>query len=279
MYRAKEEGVNYKVFDEAMHGRVVSRMELESDLRRAIEREEFVVHYQPIVNLQSGGLWGLEALVRWDHPERGLVSPKEFVPIAEETGLIVPLGRWVLEEACRSAREWQGAHPHAPPLIISVNLSAKQLGSPDLARMVEAAIRESGLEHYCLSLDVTETAYIKVLEGYAAALDRLKAMGVRVSIDDFGTGYSSLSYLKRLPADDLKIDRSFVKGLGEDIEDTAIVRMIIDLAHTVGMEVVAEGVESAEQARLLREMGCDLAQGFHFSRPLPPQRVPAFLTG
>ncbi len=277
MYRAKDEGLDYKMFDEAMYEQAIDRLELENDLRRAIEREEFVVHYQPIVDLRTGRLWGFEALVRWDHPERGLLDPDEFVPVAEESGLVVPLGGGVLKEACRQAKAWQQEYPHTPPLIISVNLSAKQLQRPDLDEAVERALRESRLDASCLSLDVTESEYVNALEGNTATLDGLRAIGVKTSIDDFGMGYSSLSYLKRLPADALKIDKTFVKGLGENVEDTAIVRMVIELAHTLGMEVIAEGVESWGQAALLEEMGCDLGQGYHFSKPLTPEGVQGFL--
>ena len=271
MYRAKDEGGAFRVFDPAMYERAFTRLEVENDLRRAIEQEEFVVHYQPMVDLQTGELWGMEALVRWDHPERGLLEPSEFVPVAEESGLVIPMGEQILREACFRAKEWQEEDPRIPPLVMSVNLSASQLSRLDLADTVERVLGETGLEGSRLTLDVTETVYVKVLAGNTAILDRLRGLGVRFSIDDFGTGYSSLSYLKRLPADAIKIDQSFVKGLGEDVEDTAVVRMIIELAHTLGLEVIAEGVETEEQAALLKEMGCDFAQGFYFSKPLPPE--------
>jgi diguanylate cyclase (GGDEF)-like protein len=277
MYRAKEEGLGYKVFDPAMHGRAVNRLELENDLRRAVEENEFVVHYQPIVNLQTGGLWGLEALVRWDHPERGLLDPDEFVSVAEESGLVIPMGELVFDEACRRAAEWHETFPLNPPLAMSVNLSGRQLRRPDLHEVVGRALEESGLPASSLGLDITETVYISALDSNTGALDRLKALGIRISLDDFGSGYSSLSYLKRLPADILKIDRSFTKGLGIEIEDTAIVQTIVDLAHILGMEVVGEGVEIEEQKTLLTEMGCDFAQGFHFSKPLPPEEAWKFL--
>jgi diguanylate cyclase (GGDEF)-like protein/PAS domain S-box-containing protein len=277
MYQAKNEGSGYKVFDPIMYQRALGRLEMENELRRAIDREEFIVHYQPIVRLDGGTVWGVEALVRWNHPERGLLDPSEFVPIAEESGLVVPVGEEVLREACRRTKEWQENQPLIPPLVTCVNLSARQLSRPDLAETVERVLGETGMEGSRLTLDVTETVYVKVLEGNTATLDRLRIMGVRVSIDDFGRGYSSLSYLKRLPADHLKIDRSYVKGLGEDLEDTAIVRMVIELAHTLGMEVIAEGVESADQAELLAQMGCDMAQGFYFARPMPPEEASEFL--
>jgi diguanylate cyclase (GGDEF)-like protein len=278
MYRAKGEGGGSRVFDPTMYERVLGRLEVENDLRRAIEQEEFVVHYQPIVRLDDGEVWRIEALVRWDHPERGLLDPDEFVPVAEESGLVVPMGEQVLEQACRRAVEWQRQFPRSTPLVMCVNLSARQLSRLALVETVERVLGESGMEGSYLSLDVTETAYVSTLEQNTAVLDRLKAMGVEISIDDFGTIYSSLSYLKRLPANAIKIDKSFVKGLGGEVEDTAIVRMIIGLAHTLGMEVIAEGVESEEQARLLKEMGCDFAQGYYFAQPLPPEEIPALLS-
>jgi diguanylate cyclase (GGDEF)-like protein len=277
MYRAKEAGGGFSVFEPAMHERAVNRLELENDLRRAIEQNEFVVHYQPIVNLQTGQLWGMEALVRWEHPERGLLAPSEFVPVAEESGLVVPMGEAVLEEACRQAVVWQRELPRTPPLAVSVNLSGRQLRRPDLQDVIRRALEESGLSASSLGLDITETVYIGALDTNAAVLDRIKALGVRISLDDFGSGYSSLSYLKRLPTDILKVDKSFTSGLGVEAEDTAIVQTVVDLAHILGMEVVAEGVEKVEQETLLREMGCDFGQGYHFSRPMPPEGALAFL--
>ncbi len=277
MYRAKEEGAGYRVFEPVMHEQTLRWLKLENDMRRAIEAEEFVVRYQPIVDLRTSEAWGVEALVRWQHPERGLLDPKEFVPSAEESGLVVPMGRRVLEEACHWAREWQERCPRTPPLTMSVNLSAKQLHRPDLDKIVEETLEETKLEASCLCLDITETVCIGALKDHGAALDKLKRLGVCISIDDFGTGYSSLAYLKRLPADTLKIDKAFVAGLGESVEDTAIVRMVIELAHTLGMEVVAEGVESEKQAQQLREMGCDKGQGYHFAEPLSPEEASRFL--
>jgi diguanylate cyclase (GGDEF)-like protein/PAS domain S-box-containing protein len=277
MYEAKEEGLGYRVFDPAMYERAVVRLKLENELRRAIEADEFVVHYQPIISLQIGEVWGIEALVRWNHPERGLLDPWEFMAVAEQSGIVVSMGEEVLEEACRQAKEWQEEHPRIAPLVISVNLSARQLGRPDIAQIVERVLKKTRLEARYLRLDITETVYIKALKGNTQSLDELKRMGVCISIDDFGTGYSSLAYLKRLPANALKIDRSFVKGIGEDLEDTAIVGMVIELAHTLGMEAIAEGVESKGQATLLKEMGCDLAQGFYFSEPLLPETATRFL--
>jgi diguanylate cyclase (GGDEF)-like protein/PAS domain S-box-containing protein len=278
MYRAKDEGSGYAVFDPALYERAVRRLQLESELRRAVEREEFLLHYQPIYELGRVGVWGVEALVRWKHPERGLLGPSEFIALAEETGLIVPIGRWVLEEACRRTKGWQQSPPHDKPLRVIVNFSAKQLRHPGCVGHIEEALRRSGLGAGSLSLDVTESVFVDAFEANTLALRGIEDLGVGLSIDDFGTGYSALSYLKRLPAEVLKIDKSFIKGIGEDDEDTAIVRMVIDLAHTLGMKAVAEGAETEGQAALLEQMGCDMAQGFHFARPLPPEAVPEVLS-
>ena len=278
MYRAKDEGSGYAVFDPALYERAVRRLRLEGDLRRAVERDEFVLHYQPIHELGGRRVWGVEALVRWRHPERGLLGPSEFVALAEDTGLIVPMGRWVLEEASRQTKGWQQGSPHNASLRVLVNFSAKQLRHPGCVGHIREALRRSGLGAGSLGLDVTEGVFVDAFEANTLALRRIEDLGVGLSIDDFGTGYSSLSYLKRLPAEVLKIDKSFVRGIVEDDEDTAIVRMVVDLAHTLGMKVVAEGVESEGQAALLEEMGCDMAQGFHFARPLPPEAVPEALS-
>ena len=274
MYRTKRRGkAGYSVFDPSLHVEALRRLELESHLRRALEREEFALHYQPIVNLQSGDVWGMEALIRWEHPDRGLVYPCEFVPLAEETGLIIPMGRWVLREACRQARAWEREGAGPPHPVMLANLSANQLHGVDVVQSVEQMLAGSDLSVCRLALDITETALLQAEEERGGVLARLKEMGVRISIDDFGTGYSSLAYLRHLPADILKIDKSFVGGLGENAEDTAIVRMVVDLAHTLGMEVIAEGVERADQLAQLMGMGCDMAQGYYFARPLPPEEA------
>jgi diguanylate cyclase (GGDEF)-like protein/PAS domain S-box-containing protein len=279
MYEAKNEAVSgYRVFDPSMRERILSRLKLENDLRRAMEVGEFVVRYQPIVSLGSGEVRGMEALVRWEHPERGLLEPSTFVPTIEERGFIVLVGEKVLGEACHRAREWQEECPRTPPLGISVNVSARQLQCPKLAKIVEGVLRETGLEPRRLYLDVTETVYVKLLESNTSTLDELRRLGVGISIDDFGVGYSSLSYLKRLPADVLKIDKSFVRRLEKNSQDSAIVRMVIELAHTLGIEVVAEGVENEVQATQLKGMGCDMAQGYYFAKPLPPEDIPALLS-
>jgi diguanylate cyclase (GGDEF)-like protein/PAS domain S-box-containing protein len=278
MYRAKEQGIpKYAFFEQSMYERTLARLNLENDLRRALENSEFVVQYQPIVNLCTGEVWGMEALLRWQHPEKGLLHPSQFISVAEETGYIVPIGSRVMEEACQLAVELQRSRPYPRPLVAGVNFSARQLEHPDSIHTLEEILRRTGLQAELLLLDITETGYISTAAAHKSNLDNLKALGAGISIDDFGMGYSSLSYLKRLPADILKVDKSFVARLGEDVQDTAIVRMVIDLAHTFGMEIVAEGVESKKHAEQLREMGCDMAQGFYFARPLPPEAVSEFL--
>jgi diguanylate cyclase (GGDEF)-like protein/PAS domain S-box-containing protein len=278
MYEAKQDG-GLRVFEPNMYIQAKRQLALENNLRKALEHEEFKLCYQPQVNLQTGKVMGFEALVRWHHPERGLVGSSEFISVAEETGLIVPLGWWVLKEACRQAREWHVRYPSDPLLLMNVNFSAKQLKGPDVVETVERILKETGLEPHCLSMDITETALIAdAADESIIALKRLNEMGVWISIDDFGTGYSSLAYLKRLPADILKVDKSFVDGLGENVEDLALVQLIVDTAHALGMHVVAEGIESAEQVEQLKEMGCDIAQGNYFSEPLAPEAALAFLT-
>ena len=219
----------------------------------------------------------MEALLRWQHPEKGLLHPSHFISVAEETGFIVPLGNWVMEDACKLAKELQRSRPRVRPLVAGVNYSARQLEHPGSTHSVEELLRRTGLQAGLLQLDITETAYISAAASHESNLDNLQGLGVGISIDDFGMGYSSLSYLKRLPADILKVDKSFVAGLGEDIQDTAIVQMVIDLAHNLGMEAVAEGVENKKQAEQLKEMGCDMAQGYYFARPLPPEALSEFL--
>ncbi|MEJ7871980.1 MAG: EAL domain-containing protein [Rubrobacteraceae bacterium] len=278
MYRAKEAGKNSQaMFESGMNVRALERLQLEEDLRRALEREEFRVYYQPEVSLEDGRIMGFEALVRWEHPERGLVSPQEFIPVAEETGLIVPLGEWVLEEACRQAREWQEQNPSNLPLIMSVNLSARQFKQPGLAKSIAEVLRKHGLEPRGLILEITESMVVADVDSAIVTLRELRDLGVRIAIDDFGTGYSSLAYLKRFPVDYLKIDRSFVDGLGRDATDKGLVSAAITLAHTLGLEAVAEGVETAEQLEHLRELGCELAQGYYFWKPSPGETASEIL--
>jgi EAL domain-containing protein (putative c-di-GMP-specific phosphodiesterase class I) len=260
------------VFDEGMRGRAIERLRVENDLRRAIERGELRLEYQPVVSLRNFSLVGVEALLRWRHPQRGEVPPSEFIPIAEENGLIEPIGRWVLEHACRQAAQWYQARPDAAPLTMSVNLSAVQVrrSLPDVVRSV---LRSTGLDPACLSLEITETVMVRDAEGLGEVLQALKALGVRLVLDDFGTGYSSLSYLTRLPLDVLKVDRSFVDGLGSESRDTAITETIIAMSRALSLDVVAEGVETVEHVRELSRLGCGLAQGFHFSRAVPAEEI------
>lgn len=274
LYRAKSRGKSrYEMFNQAMNTQALERLDLEADLRQAIEREELVIHYQPKVQLATGRIIGTEALLRWEHPERGLVSPDNFIPVAEETQLIRPIGRWVLREACRQAREWQEGRSSGPPLLMSVNLSLEQLQHPRLIDEVAQTLEETGVNPGALVLEITESMVMKDAESSIATLRRLKALGVRLALDDFGTGYSSLAYLKRFPIDMIKIDRSFVGGLGQDPEDTAIVRAIIGLAGALDLEVVAEGVETAEQMSRSQDLGCELGQGYYFAKPLPSVEV------
>jgi diguanylate cyclase (GGDEF)-like protein len=273
MYRAKENGkARYEVFDHGMHARAVSRLQLESDLRQAVEQKEFCVYYQPIVSLQTGRLAGFEALVRWNHPRRGLVSPADFIPVAEETGLIVPIGEWVLNEACARVRQWQIDSPSHRSLSLSVNLSARQVAQPDLLNRIKEALDHSKLNPHCLKLEITESVVMENAEAAAQMFKQLRSLGVQLSIDDFGTGYSSLSYLHRFPLNYLKIDRSFVTRLTTD-NDNAIVRTISTLARNLGMEVIAEGIETEEQFQQLKMLGCEYGQGYLFSRPVANESV------
>jgi diguanylate cyclase (GGDEF)-like protein len=269
MYRAKENGkARYEIFDETMHARAVSRLRLESDLRHAIEQKQFCIYYQPIVSLKTGSLDGFEALIRWQHPERGLVMPAEFIPLAEETGLIIPIGIWVLEEACRQMYEWQRKLPADRELKLSVNISSKQVAQPGLAEQILDALQKTGFEPRCLNLEITESVVMENDEIAAAVFKKLRAVGIRLSIDDFGTGYSSLSCLHRFPVHYLKIDRSFVSQMEYRSENVELVRMIGALAHNSGMEVIAEGIETKEQLRQLQVLKCEYGQGYFFSKPL-----------
>lgn len=303
MYRAKELGrARHEVFNSSMHAHALKLLQLENDLRRAIEsikdpaREEdspqsapsalpplspapqFIIHYQPIVSIANNTIIGFEALVRWQHPERGLVSPNEFIPIAEETGLIVPLGRWVLRTACQQIRQWQQLFQNKPPLSVSVNLSVKQFSQPDLIEYIDRVLEESHLDGNSLKLEITESVLIENSESVTAMLVQLRTRNIHLCIDDFGTGYSSLSYLHRFPTNTLKIDRSFVSRMGGDfdlgkggIDPTEIVRSIVTLSHNLGMDVVAEGVEEASQLSILKGLKCEFAQGYFFSKPVDSQ--------
>jgi diguanylate cyclase (GGDEF)-like protein/PAS domain S-box-containing protein len=278
MYRAKERGRGRcEMFDAEMRARAVRRLETERELRHALERDELELHYQPVVALASGEIVGLEALVRWKHPERGVLDPGAFVSIAEESGLIEPIGRWVQETACRQALGWHALQPDRRPLDISVNLSARQVAHRDLPDSVEEILTRTGLEPVNLRLEITESALVEESASATATLAALSEIGVRLVLDDFGTGYSSLAYLNRFPFDALKIDRSFVDGLGIEQERTAIVEAVIGMARALSLDAIAEGVESEAQLSELRRLGCDYAQGHLFSRPLAPEKVTALL--
>jgi diguanylate cyclase (GGDEF)-like protein/PAS domain S-box-containing protein len=268
MYRAKALGkARCEMFDTEMRDRAVARLQLETDLRRALERREFQVYYQAITSLVTGRISGFEALVRWQHPTRGLISPEEFIPVAEETGLIVPIDQWVLLQACNQMKQWQELYGNHS-LAICVNFSSKQFMQPDLVGQIHQVLEETGLEPNTLNLELTEHLIMENAESSIALLQQLRRLDVRVGIDDFGTGYSSLSYLYRFPIDTLKIDRSFISQAGADEENSVIVRTIINLAHNLGAEVVAEGVETEGQLQLLKKLHCEYAQGFYFSNPV-----------
>lgn len=276
MYAAKASGkACARVFNPAMHQQAVEWLELQSDLRLALARREFFLEYHPIIRLDSGRVRGFEALVRWRHPRRGVISPLAFIPIAEETGMIVELGRWVLREACNTAVRWRRAD--GDPLTVSVNLAAKQLDSDELADDVRTALSESGLDPRRLVLEITESDVMREPDSARQKLESLKALGLRLAIDDFGTGYSSLSYLQHFPVDELKIDRSFIRRIDSGERDAALVRTIVSLARSLEVEVVAEGVEEPEQEQFLRSIDCDSSQGFLYSTPMPANRIEEFL--
>jgi diguanylate cyclase (GGDEF)-like protein len=280
LYRSKEHGRGgYEIFDEVMRSRVIEHMQTENDLRRALQREELVVHYQPVVRLQDGTIASMEALIRWNHPDRGLIGPLAFIPVAEDSRLIVPIGRWVIEQACRQAAVWQRLHPDSAPVNVSVNLSARQLADPELIPHVEGSIRANGIEPSTLWLELTESTLLEDTAYVERTLEALQRLGVCLVLDDFGVGFSSLGYLKRLPLSIVKLDRSFVENVTDSPNDAAIVRAVSDMAETIGIGVVAEGVENADQVRVARELGCGYAQGFHFSEPVPASYAERLLTG
>jgi diguanylate cyclase (GGDEF)-like protein len=279
MYRAKSDGKGrYRVFEESMQAEVVERLELEGELLRAIERDEIAVHYQPVIALDGQTLAGFEALARWTHPTRGLVPPPQFIPLAEENGSIVALGRQILRTACRQAARWLQEFPSPEPRIMSVNLSGRQLEDPNIVADVAAALADSGLPAGALVLEITETVLMADTEATIARLTALKALGVRLAVDDFGTGYSSLRYLRRFPIDILKMAKPFVDGLevGDD-EGRALARAIVELATSLKLACIAEGIEAPAQADVLHELGCGLGQGFHFARPMAPDAMAALI--
>ena len=278
LYRAKERGRGgYEIFDEAMRSRVIDHVQTENDLRKALQRGELELHYQPIVSLQDHSVVMLEALLRWRHPRRGLIPPAAFIPVAEESRLILPIGQWVLEQACREAAGWQRRDPDGAPVGVSVNLSARELGDPQLLRSIGSAIELSGIDPFTLRLELTESTLFEEADDPVESLRALQSLGVRLVLDDFGTGFSSLGYLRRLPLSAIKLDRAFVENLTADSDDAAIVRAVNQMAGTLGLDVCAEGIETAEQLAAIQELGCTHAQGFYFSRPAQPAEIPDLL--
>ena len=278
MYRAKAKGLGrYEIFDPSMLDRVMSRMELETDLRKALEDQQFVVHYQPILDMASHRIVGFEALVRWQHPIKGLIPPADFIPTAEETSLIIPLGYWILDEACHQIHAWNVQYSYDPPLTINVNLSTRQCEQPDLVQKISNILRKNKLDASLLKLELTESLIIKDSDYITAMLSELRDLGIQVQIDDFGTGYSSLSYLHTLPIDTLKIDRGFISRLGGKDNGAEIVQTILSLAHNLGMKVIAEGVETDEQYAKLAAMECEYMQGFLFSHAVDSLEAGALL--
>jgi diguanylate cyclase (GGDEF)-like protein len=276
MYRAKERGKGrWELFDEVMRATALERLEIENALHRAVDRGELRVHYQPVISLREQRCTGAEALIRWAHPERGLLTPKQFIDLAEESGLIVPVGQWVIEEACRRSRQWRAVY--GPSFVVSVNLSGRQLSNPELAENVTAALDRTGADPAGLCFEITESVLMDDVATTIGAISALKGLGVTLSIDDFGTGYSSLGYLKRFPVDAVKVDRSFIDGLGADPEDSAIVAAVVSLGHALGLTVIAEGVETERQLAELCTLGCDAAQGYLFARPGPGDDLTALV--
>ncbi|MCP3961421.1 MAG: EAL domain-containing protein [bacterium] len=278
MYRAKETGGScYQIFDDELRRNAMALMEVETELRQALDRGELRVYYQPILSLETSRIVGFEALVRWQHPERGLLEPKDFLAVAEETGIIVPIGEWVLEQACRQIRRWQRRTTIEPPLTVGVNLCAKQLVHADLPGKVTQILNDTGLPPSSLNLEITETTLLQQTGEATRTLSEFRKMGIHVCLDDFGTGYSSLSYLQQFPIDTLKIDRSFVKRLSRESKSFEVVRSIIDLGRNLNISVVAEGIETSKQLDSLKNLACDFGQGFSFSRPLDAHRAEELL--
>jgi diguanylate cyclase (GGDEF)-like protein/PAS domain S-box-containing protein len=278
MYRAKAKGEgSIEIFDPSMNAQALARFQLESELRHALERKEFLLFYQPLISLRSGQIEGWEALIRWKHPERGMVPPLDFITLAEETGLIVPIGKWVVEEAIRQASAWHTDFPSDPPRLMNVNISGRQFQQRELITTVTEALDTSRFLPSCLKLEITESVMMRDPLASLEAMKVFRGLDIHLVIDDFGTGYSSLSYLKRFPVDTLKVDKSFVDGLGKDAESTAIVGAVISLAKSLGMRVTAEGIETKEQLERLRLLNCDQGQGYFFSRPLPAAQAEELL--
>jgi diguanylate cyclase (GGDEF)-like protein/PAS domain S-box-containing protein len=278
MYTAKSAGKSqFRMFEPAMHHAALRRLDLEADLRRAIDKQELLLTYQPIVDLSTSRLTGMEVLVRWMHPQRGLIQPLDFIPLAEDTGLIRPLGRLILEQACRQAKDWSTRFPRHQPLRLCVNASVRQIEAPGFYDEVANALAMSGFDGHNLTLEITESLFMNDLEATVEKLSRLKGLGLKLAVDDFGTGYSSLSYLRSLPIDILKIDKSFVAGVTFGIEQSAVAQAVVKLARTFNLQTVAEGIETPDQAGQLLSIGADMGQGYWFSRPLRAPMMEAFL--
>lgn len=277
MCYAKDRGHTYKIFDSQMHAKAVSLMQFETDLRFAIERNEFSAYFQPIIDLNSMTLSGFESLIRWNHPKHGMISPVEFIPVAEETGLIVPITLWMLKESCRQMKTWQKTFPQSSRLFVSVNLSGKHFAGEDLVQQIGEILFSTLIDPGCLKLEITESAVMENPDEVILMLGRLKSLGVQLSIDDFGTGYSSLSYLHKFPVDSLKVDRSFVMAMDKGSENGEIIKTIVSLAKTLRMKVIAEGIETIDQLHQLSILGCHYGQGYLFSRPVPAADAEEFL--
>ncbi|MFM1842578.1 MAG: hypothetical protein RLZZ490_1314, partial [Cyanobacteriota bacterium] len=278
MYQAKAAGKGrYAIFNQSMHQHAVQRLKRENDLRRAIDRQELILYYQPIICLQTGQLQGFEALIRWHHPEDGLIMPGEFIAIAEETGLIVPMGDWILREACEQIIKLQQYFPHLPHLQISVNISSRQLHDQRLLQTLDQILADTQINPHTLKLEITESLLMDNLALATEVLVELRRRQIQISLDDFGTGYSSLSYLHRFPINTLKVDRSFIMSMEPNDENSAIVRTILTLAHSLGLDVIAEGIETELQLTQLRWLGCEMGQGYFFSPPIAPQKLVHFL--
>ncbi len=280
MYEAKSKGnARYEIFETQMHANVVDRLELEADLRGAVDHRQFVLYYQPIVDLKLQNLIGFESLVRWDHPRRGLIYPIDFIHLAEEMGIIDSLGKWTIRESCRQLKQWQAKYPMNPPLKMSVNISSRQFGQADLPERLGAILQETGIAANCMVLEITESMIMENVDNAAVTMTRLRSMGMHIHIDDFGTGYSSLSYLHRFPVNALKIDRSFVSKLSASGDNMVIISSIISLARSLNFSVIAEGVEQKYQLSKIKGLGCQYAQGYYISKPLPPEAIETWMTG
>ena len=281
MYRAKDKGkACYEVFDRRMYLETLKTIELESDLRLAIKHNQFHLHYQPLISLQDGKLTGFEALIRWQHPQKGFISPADFIPISEDTGLIVEIGDWVLQEACQQLRNWQqkfSNYPNIDSLKMSINVASQQMQEANFIAKMDRLLAATRLDSNCLRLEITERALVNSENNTNHTIAEIKKRGIKLSIDDFGTGYSCLSYLKRLPIDNLKIDRSFVDSINSDIESLEIVKTIITLAHTLKMDAIAEGIETPEQLKQLKTLGCEYGQGYLFAKPMPAKDTEVML--